>query len=1038
MSKISTCFYAYLTLVLLLGPSLSLKAQTRTIQGTVKDALTQEPLAGVSIQASGQLSSTASQADGRYHFEVDDRATELIFSYVGYDTQHLPITSSTIDAFMEASSKDLDEVVVVAYGTSRRGNITGSVSTINNKQLENRQVSSISKAFEGQVPGLQSVASSGQPGTEATIRIRGIGSINASADPLYVVDGSPYVGDINAINPNDIQSISVLKDAASSALYGSRGANGVIIITTKRGQAGEKAAINVNFTQGATSRAVKDYEQVTTDEYFTLYWEALRNKNLSNNLNPEQAARNASSMLLTDLNINPYGPAYPQPVGLDGQLVPGATPLWNDDWTDVLQRIGSRTQADLNLSGGSEKHNYFISGGYLNENGIAIESGYRRYNIRTNVDAKLRPWLNAGVNFAGSSSLQKYPQSEDSNTANIINFSRLVPSFYPYYQRKPDGSYETDPHGNKIWDFGEYRPSGATPRNNLAASLPLDKNNILRENVSTRAYLEAIFHPTLKLKSTYSVDYINSNTHDYANPLFGNSAERQGTVSKSNVRTVGQTWNNILTFDKQFEDHHLNLLAGHEYYDFRSTNISGDRERFVLPGFYEPVAASQLNSFTGSTSDYRLLSFLGRAEYNYLNRYHFSASLRTDGSSRFAPESRWGTFWSLGGSWKIAEEAFLQDQSLINQLTLRASYGGQGNDNLGTYYAYQGLYTIANSLGQGGTVTSRLPTPDLKWETNLNFNLGLDIAILQNRISLSAEYFNRQSKDLLFTMPLALSSGYTGYDANIGSMKNTGFDIDLRTIPVRTADFRWNLDVNFSHYRNRITDLPTENNEPLDAGGNRLLRIGGSIYDFYIPEWAGVNPDNGNPQWYLADNDGNRTDGTTSVYADAGRFIQGSSLPDLVGGVNNSFSYKNFDLSALLSFSIGGQILDNDYLMIMHNGNTPGRAWGKEILNRWTPENTETDVPRLTTDNLSWTSTSSRFLYSGTYARLKNVSIGYTIPQSALSRLGIGSLRVFALAENLLTFYGHKGMDPEQTVNGTTYYRYPAIRTISGGIQLSL
>lgn len=1038
MSKISTCFYAYLTLVLLLGPSLSLKAQTRTIQGTVKDALTQEPLAGVSIQASGQLSSTASQADGRYHFEVDDRATELIFSYVGYDTQHLPITSSTIDAFMEASSKDLDEVVVVAYGTSRRGNITGSVSTINNKQLENRQVSSISKAFEGQVPGLQSVASSGQPGTEATIRIRGIGSINASADPLYVVDGSPYVGDINAINPNDIQSISVLKDAASSALYGSRGANGVIIITTKRGQAGEKAAINVNFTQGATSRAVKDYEQVTTDEYFTLYWEALRNKNLSNNLNPEQAARNASSMLLTDLNINPYGPAYPQPVGLDGQLVPGATPLWNDDWTDVLQRIGSRTQADLNLSGGSEKHNYFISGGYLNENGIAIESGYRRYNIRTNVDAKLRPWLNAGVNFAGSSSLQKYPQSEDSNTANIINFSRLVPSFYPYYQRKPDGSYETDPHGNKIWDFGEYRPSGATPRNNLAASLPLDKNNILRENVSTRAYLEAIFHPTLKLKSTYSVDYINSNTHDYANPLFGNSAERQGTVSKSNVRTVGQTWNNILTFDKQFEDHHLNLLAGHEYYDFRSTNISGDRERFVLPGFYEPVAASQLNSFTGSTSDYRLLSFLGRAEYNYLNRYHFSASLRTDGSSRFAPESRWGTFWSLGGSWKIAEEAFLQDQSLINQLTLRASYGGQGNDNLGTYYAYQGLYTIANSLGQGGTVTSRLPTPDLKWETNLNFNLGLDIAILQNRISLSAEYFNRQSKDLLFTMPLALSSGYTGYDANIGSMKNTGFDIDLRTIPVRTADFRWNLDVNFSHYRNRITDLPTENNEPLDAGGNRLLRIGGSIYDFYIPEWAGVNPDNGNPQWYLADNDGNRTDGTTSVYADAGRFIQGSSLPDLVGGVNNSFSYKNFDLSALLSFSIGGQILDNDYLMIMHNGNTSGRAWGKEILNRWTPENTETDVPRLTTDNLSWTSTSSRFLYSGTYARLKNVSIGYTIPQSALSRLGIGSLRVFALAENLLTFYDHKGMDPEQTVNGTTYYRYPAIRTISGGIQLSL
>ncbi|MBD1421748.1 SusC/RagA family TonB-linked outer membrane protein [Sphingobacterium chuzhouense] len=1037
MSRITTCFYAHLTLVLFLVPWLSLTAQTRTIQGTVKDTFTGQPLAGVSVQVSDQLNSTSTQVDGRYSIEVDDTAVELIFSYLGYDTQRLPLTSSTIDVSMEASSKDLDEVVVVAYGTSRRGNITGSVSTINNKQLENRQVSDISKAFEGQVPGLQSVASSGQPGTGATIRIRGIGSINASADPLYVVDGSPYMGDINAINPNDIQSVSVLKDAASSALYGSRGANGVIIITTKSGHASEKAAINVNFTQGATSRAVKDYEQVTTDEYFMLYWEALRNKNLSSNLTPEQAARNASSTLLTDLNINPYGPDYPQPIGLDGQLAPGAKPLWNDNWADVLQRIGSRTQADLNLSGGGENHTYFISGGYLNENGIAIESGYRRYNIRSNIDAKLRPWLNAGVNFAGSSSLQKYPQSEDSNTANIINFSRLVPSFYPYYKRNPDGSYETDAYDNKIWDFGDYRPSGATPRNNLAASLPLDKNDILRENVSTRAYLEAVLHPALKFRSTYSVDYINANTHDYTNPLYGNSVDRGGTVYKSNVRTVGQTWNNILTFDKQFEDHHLNVLAGHEYYDFHSANISGDRERFVLPGFYEPVAASQLNSFTGSASDYRLLSFLGRAEYNYLNRYHLSASLRTDGSSRFAPESRWGTFWSIGGSWKIAEESFFQDQTLINQLTLRASYGGQGNDNLGTYYAHQGLYTIANNLGKGGTVTNRLPTPDLKWETNLNFNIGLDVAILQNRISLSAEYFNRQSKDLLFTMPLPLSSGYTGYDANIGSMKNTGFDIDLRTIPVRTADFRWNLDVNFSHYRNQITELPTENNEPLDAG-NKLLRIGGSIYDFYIPQWAGVNPENGNPLWYLADEDGNRSDETTSVHGDAGRFIQGSSLPKLVGGVNNSFSYKNIDFSALLSFSIGGQILDNDYLMIMHNGNTPGRAWSKEILNRWTPENTETDVPRLTTDNLSWTATSSRFLYSGTYARLKNVSIGYTVPQSILSRIGISSLRVFALAENLFTFYGHKGMDPEQTVNGATYYRYPAIRTISGGLQLGL
>src|SRR5690606_24730884 len=436
-----------------------------------------------------------------------------------------------------------------------------------------------------------------------------------------------------------------------------------------------------------------------------------------------------------------------------------------------------------------------------------------------------------------------------------------------------------------------------------------------------------------------------------------------------------------------------------------------------------------------SSVDYRLLSFLGRAEYNYDNRYFLSGSLRTDGSSRFAPETRWGTFWSVGGSWKIAEEAFLRDYDFLDQLTLRASYGGQGNDNLGTYYAYEGLYTIANSLGEGGSLTSRLPTPDLKWETNLNLNIGLDVAILANRISWSVEYFNRQSKNLLFTMPMPLSTGYTGYDANIGSLRNTGVDFDLRTVPVSTADFKWNLDLNLSHYINRITELP---NEQSIISGNKILTVGGSIYDFYLPSWAGVDPTNGNPLWYLADDQGNISSNTTSVYGNAARFNLGSSLPKVVGGIQNSFSFKGVDLVALLSFSLGGQILDSDYTQLMHNGNNAGRTWSTEILERWTPENTNTDVPKLTTDNLNWTSASSRFLYSGSYARLKNLSLGYTFDQKVISALKIQSARIFLTGENLLTFYKHKGMDPEQTLNGATYFRYPAIRTFSAGIQLAL
>ncbi len=1012
-----------------------LAQEERIISGTVTDAINQEPLVGATIQVAGQNLVATTGDKGNYSINVPSADAELIFTYIGYGTERIVAAGETINVSLQPTSRDMEEIVVVAYGTNKRANITGSVSTINNKQIENRQVSSLSKALEGQVPGLQSVSSSGQPGTDAAIRIRGIGSINASSAPLYVVDGNPFSGDINALNPNDIESISVLKDAASSALYGSRGANGVIIITTKSGRAGDQTSINLNLTQGISNRAVRDYDQVSTNDYFELYWEALRNKNLTNGQSAENAAKNASESILTDLNINPYGTNYPTPVGLNGKIVPGATPLWDDNWADVLQRTGKRTQADLNFRGGGENHNFFISGGYLNDQGIAIESGFKRYNVRANIDAKARPWLNVGLNVAGSSTLQKYPQSEDSNTENIINFTRLVPSFYPYYERNADGSHRLDENGNKIYDFGLYRPSAAIPNNNLASSLPLDLNDIRRENMSARAYLEAVFTPNLKLRSTYSVDYINSNRHDYTNPLVGYGVETGGYVGKTNVRTVGQTWNNILTFDKQINDHHINILGGQEYYDFNSGDFNGSRQQFVLPGFYEPIAASQLNDFTGSSVDYRLLSFLGRAEYNYANKYYLSGSLRTDGSSRFAKETRWGTFWSIGASWRLINENFLKGQDLLNQLTLRASFGGQGNDNLGTYYANQGLYTIANSLGEGGTYTERLATPELKWETNLNLNVGVDIAAFENRVALSVEYFNRQSKDLLFTMPMAISTGYSGYDANIGSLRNTGVDIDLRTIPIRNDNFRWNLDVNLSHYKNKITELPTENSIPQ---GNKLLRVGGSIYDFYIREWAGVNPENGNPEWYLADENGDKTGETTSVYADAGQFIAGSSLPDLVGGIHNSFSYKNFDLSALLSFTLGGKVLDNDYTQLLHNGNNVGRTWSREMLNRWTPENTDTDVPRLTTDNLNWTSASSRFLYSGTYARLKNVSIGYTLPQTVASSIKITSARVFLTGENLLTFYGHQGMDPEQTVEGSTYFRYPAIRTFSAGIQLNL
>jgi len=932
-------------------------------------------------------------------------------------------------------AKEIDEVVVVAYGKAKRTSYTGSVATISSDKINNRPVNNITKALEGQVAGLQAVSSSGQPGSVASVMIRGIGSVSASSDPLYVIDGIPFDGNINTISPNDIESISVLKDASASALYGSRGANGVILVTTKSGKKGE-SRINFNMSQGFSSRAVKDYKQVSTDQYFQLYWEALRNGYQSNLISAQQAGQMASDNLINALGINPYGVDYSKPVGTDGKLLAGAKPLWNDNWADVLQRVASRNQVDLDFSGGSEKSNYYFSLGYLDDKGIAIESGFKKYSTRLKLNSEVKKWLNVGANLSYTNSIQLAPSSSDSSSDNIINVGRIIPSFYPYYERNADGSQKLDLNGNPIFDFGAYRPTSAFQNQNLAATLPLDKNENREDNFSGKGFLDFTFLPELKFKSSFSVDLVNYNGHYYTNPLLGQGTEIGGSVTKTNSRTFSYTTSNILTYDKKFGQHHFNALAGQEFYHYEYQTISGSRSQFSLPYYYEPAAASLLGGFTGNSDKLGLLSFLGKIEYDYQNKYFISGSVRSDGSSRFSPDNRWGTFWSVGGSWKASSENFIKDLNVFNQLTLRASYGGQGNDKLKTYYAYQSLYTFYNNLGEPGTVANKLPTPDLKWETNINLNVGLEFAILNNRIKGNVEYFKRESQDLLFEMPLAPSLGFTGFQANIGKLQNSGFEFSLFTTPVRTKDFEWNVDVNLSTLNNKITKLPKGS----IISGTKLLREGGSVYDFYLPTWAGVDPSNGKPLWktITTDANGQTVEGTTSEIGKATREIQGSSLPKLVGGVTTSLAYKNFDVSALLTFRIGGKVLDTDYTSILSGGNLPGRAWSEEMLNRWTPENRYTDVPALNTTTNNWTSASSRFLYSATYARLKNVSIGYTLPSDYFERLGLKKFRIYVQGENLLTFYKHKGMDPEQTLDGTTYYRYPAMRTITFGIQATL
>lgn len=1024
-----------ITGILLLCTFITFPQSPHRIKGIVLAAENHQPLAGATVSLSKSAGGTSTDAEGRFTIETTAGKNVLFVSFVGREAAEIETRADTITILLSLSNKMLDEVVTVAYTNVKRSGYPGAVSTVTADKINNRQTGDISNSLQGLVAGLQTESANGQPGNGSTLLIRGAGSINASSSPLVVVNGAPYDGDLNALNPSDVASISVLKDATSANLYGSRAANGVILITTKNGKASNTAAINATINHGWSNRAVRDYDQVNTNQYFQLYWQALKNKSLTNGFTDAQASTIASQNVVSDLAINPYGTQYAEPVGQDGKIVAGAHPLWDNNWADAVRQKGKFTQAQLSLSGGSDKSTYYVSGGYLDNQGVYLGSGFKRYNLRANLTLQAKSWLRAGIDVSGASTIQDYPPSSDSRTDNVVLFGRTLPSFYPIYEINPDGSYKLNAQGQKVLDYGDYRPQAALPLMNLVGSVPLDINRIKNENGSIRAFLEATLARALVFKTSYNTDYINYNDQYYNNPSFGEAASIGGFVSETNSRKLSYTWNNILTWQHDLPGgHHLELLAGHEYYSFTFHQLGGNSQGFVLPGLYEPVASSIIEGFSGYADNYNKLSFFGQAQYNYLSRYYVTGSVRRDGSSRFSPDSRWGTFWSAGAGWRMASESFLKPVSWLNVLTLKASYGASGNDNLNTYYAYEALYNIQNNLGNGGVITSRLPTPGLKWESNLNFNAGLDFGIFGNRISGTLNYYIRTSKDLLYSKPLAASTGFGSVDANIGALRNKGIELTLNAVPVNTGSFRWDIELNISHNKNEVTSLPQKE----IISGTKKLMVGKSIYDFYMRKWAGVDPANGNPLWYVTDSAGKTS--TTSVYATGTQYYVGSSLPTVIGGITNTFRYKSIELSFLFSYSLGGKVLDQDYQSLMTGGASPGRSFSKELLDSWTPQHTKTNTPRMTTDDLGWaTNTSTRFLYSATYGRLKNLTLGWHLPIPATWKQNdfVKDIRVYLTGENLLTFYGHQGMDPEQSVGGTTYFQYPAVRTFSVGAQLS-
>lgn len=1015
-------------------------AQNITVNGKV--TANGEEMPGVTVAVKGGTNGTITSIDGSYSLQVDAKST-LVFSFIGYETVEMPVKGQkVINVDLKESSVAIDEVVIaVPYGTAKKSTFTGSASVIDKKIVAASQVSSVSKALQGTVAGLQSFSTSGQPGEDADIYIRGVGSANASQTPLYVVDGVPYDGKLSSISSQDIASVTVLKDAAAASLYGSRAANGVIMITTKQGQNGSAPTIQLSAKYGFSSRAVRDYDQLSTDDYFMLQWEALRNSYIDKGSDPVTAAQNASAIVATTqtggLGINPYGTSYPRPVGTDGKIVAGATPLWNDSWEDALSQNAHYADLNASVSGGSEKTKYYFSLGYLDDQGAYICSGFKRYNLRSNITTDLRKWLQVGLNVSATHSIQNYPKQNDTAIGNIVLAARDIPSFYPVYERDmTTGEYILDENGNRVYDYGTYR-KGSYNGYNFAQSMLYDKKEYKRDAASIRGYLQITPFEGLSYKMSLNIDYDSMFTHNYSNPTYGKKP-LTGSVEKGNDRTTGMTYNNVINWNHTFkEDHDVRLMAGQEYYEYNTSNFSGSRTGVITDGYYEPDVASTLSSFGGNSDQYKLLSFFGSAEYSYQSRYFVSASVRTDGSSRFHPDNRWGTFWSFGGSWKISREKFLEAASnnWLSNLTLRASYGAQGNDNVG-YYAYKALYTIGSSLGESTLHASRLETPDLSWETNLNLNVGLDFGFWSNRLNGTIEFFQRSSKDLLFARDLVPSGGFASIDANIGKLKNYGWEFTISGTPVMTKDWTWKLSVNATTYKNKIVELPTE---VMWQSSKKWVK-GGSLYDFWLYEWAGVNPENGKPQWYYTAKDGSRqiTEDYSSLTPND-KVKVGSSLPTLSGGFQSDLTWKNLSLSMLFSYAIGGKLYNNDKIQMMSVKGGNGSSMSEDMLNRWTPENRYTDIPRLSYDQTSYfTSSSSRWLVNRSFLRLKTVTLSYTLPQRWIHFATLKDANIFVQGENLLTFSHQQGLDPEQPISGVVSYRYPAMKTFSFGINVTL
>lgn len=1032
-----------------------LAQQTRTVSGRITDQ-SGKGLPAASVTAKGTTLGTSTDNNGNFIITVPNNVTTLVVTSIGYAEIELSVAGKTnVSAELRPSAAgDMNEVVVVAYGTQKRESITGSISTIGAKQLESRLTTNITQALAGAAPGITATSGNGQPGSSAALRIRGFGSINASSAPLFVVDGFPYEGFIGDLNTNDIESISLLKDASSTALYGARAANGVVLITTKKGKTTEPK-ININATTGFSQRALSEYKMVGTNDYYPIMWQALKNSlqypASGTGLTEAAAAQQATNTIAAQLIYNPYNVPNNQIVGVDGKLNPNAQLLYNDfDWFDPLSQNGKRHEIALNTSAKVGRSDYFISLNYLKDEGFVLNSDYERASARINLNTQAKEWLRMGLNLSGVIVRSNQASAGDDNTSSIVNpfvFARRIGPIYPVHAYNAQGQPILNTLGEHWYDYGQHpgainRPQSAFPGRHVIYETMLNENVSLRNSIIARTYLEAKILKDLTFTTNLGLDLNNTRSKGFQNRIVGDGVTAGGTSSSTSNEFRTISMNQLLNYKRSFAGRHdVSLLLGHENQWVNETYFSGSRRGMILDGNAELVNFVTLAAVNGSLDKLRRDAYFTRVNYDLDNKYFVELSFRRDGSSRFSPEARWGNFYSIGASWFANRENFLKNVAWLNDLKVRAAYGTVGNDALSTYYEYQSLFSLGwNNATEPGVLASKLANDKLTWEVNKTTSLGIDFGVLNNRISGSIEVFDRGSSELLFDVQQGLTSVVTVRTENIGSMSNKGIEVQLNTDVVRTRNITWSLQLNGTHVKNKVTKLP--NGQPIVSGTKRLAE-GKDRYQFWLRQWYGVDPNDGAGLFYAISNPPagsyriTKTGDTVVTNPTNAKFdYSGSSIPKLFGSIGTNFEFKGFGISVLLNYQIGGWFLDGNYQGLL--APSYGASVHADVLRSWQKPGDITDMPRFdVASSTNFNSTSNRFLIDASYLSFRNVTVSYGFQKRVTDKLHLSSLRFYVSGENLAIISKRQGLNPAESFDGTNSAIYVPNRVLSAGVNVS-